>query len=447
MQYLLLVAAATAFHTPPAARRTLTMKSALTTVEPRFAPMPAPLRSDVPGTWAYDTMSRRVVEEILDRVVYGDNGGAPWFGAAKPALDALRAEILAAAPLTPLADDGGDDVEAWNALLAEAPGETWLSAPWLLSEFYLYRRVAAATAWFASANAPDVFEKSKAAGLASAGATLDALGERCAALLADPGSSALFLSIALWGNRMDLSLWPAGSNVASSAEAFDGVLDASQKQLLADDTPAVLALLDGLRAKGGGVVDLVVDNAGFELCTDLLLAEHLVASGAAKTVRFRVKHHPTFVSDALEKDVDGHIASLAAGSFPAAARVAEAWRERRASGAFACFAEPYWAMPYALWRMPSALRDELASTSDLIVVKGDANYRRALGDRPWPLDAPFAEVCSYAPAPLLCLRTLKAELGCGMAPEKTAAAAADDATWLTDGKWGVVHLAPKCAAE
>ena len=77
MQYLLLVAAATAFHTPPAARRTLTMKSALTTVEPRFAPMPAPLRSDVPGTWAYDTMSRRVVEEILDRVVYGDNGGAP----------------------------------------------------------------------------------------------------------------------------------------------------------------------------------------------------------------------------------------------------------------------------------------------------------------------------------------------------------------------------------
>ena len=86
-------------------------------------------------------------------------------------------------------------------------------------------------------------------GLASAGATLDALGERCAALLADPGSSALFLSIALWGNRMDLSLWPAGANVAASAEAFDGVLDASQKQLLADDTPAVLALLDNYKGE------------------------------------------------------------------------------------------------------------------------------------------------------------------------------------------------------
>ena len=67
-QIFLLVAAATAFHTPRATRRAVTMKSALTTVEPRFAPMPAPLRSDVPGTWAYDTMSRRVVEDILDKV-------------------------------------------------------------------------------------------------------------------------------------------------------------------------------------------------------------------------------------------------------------------------------------------------------------------------------------------------------------------------------------------
>ena len=57
-------------------------------------------------------------------------------------------------------------------------------------------------------------------------------------------------------------------------------------------------------------------------------------------------------------------------------------------------------------------------------------------------DAPFDDVCSYAPAPLLCLRTLKAELGCGMPKDKTDRAKADDPTWLTDGKWGVVHFAP-----
>lgn len=110
-----------------------------------------------------------------------------------------------------------------------------------------------------------------------------------------------------------------------------------------------------------------------------------------------------------------------------------------------CVADSYWAMPYALWAVPRSLYDELRTTSDLMVVKGDANYRRALGDRPWPWDAPFADVCSYAPVPLLCLRTLKAELGCGMAKADTDRAAAADPTWLTDGRWGVVHLAP--AAE
>ena len=78
---------------------------------------------------------------------------------------------------------------------------------------------------------------------------------------------------------MDLSLWPADAGVASSADAFNQVL--SNAQLLADDTPAVVALLGELRSGGGATIDLVVDNAGFELCTDLLLADHLLSSRAA----------------------------------------------------------------------------------------------------------------------------------------------------------------------
>ena len=35
---------------------------------PKYAPMPDMLTSTVPGTWAHDTMSRRVVEDILDKV-------------------------------------------------------------------------------------------------------------------------------------------------------------------------------------------------------------------------------------------------------------------------------------------------------------------------------------------------------------------------------------------
>ena len=35
---------------------------------PKYTPMPDMLTSTIPGTWAHDTMSRRVVEDILDKV-------------------------------------------------------------------------------------------------------------------------------------------------------------------------------------------------------------------------------------------------------------------------------------------------------------------------------------------------------------------------------------------
>ncbi len=162
-------------------------------------------------------------------------------------MDALRAEILADAELRPITGDG-EDVADWNELLAKYPGGTWLSAPWLVAEFYLYRRVAEATQWFRDGNTrgeidiEDVFAKSKQAGLASAAATLEALASRTVDLVGDSKASAFFLSLALWGNRMDLSLWPADAGVASSSEAFDQVLASSSEQLLADDTEQVTQL-------------------------------------------------------------------------------------------------------------------------------------------------------------------------------------------------------------
>ena len=80
---------------------------------------------------------------------------------------------------------------------------------------------------------------------------------------------------------------------------------------------------------------------------------------------------------------------------------------------------------------------------DLVVLKGDANYRRLLGDRLWPLDAPFHEVAAYFPAPLLALRTLKAELGCGIPRERAEKAEAErPGTWMTDGVFGVAQFLP-----
>jgi hypothetical protein len=80
------------------------------------------------------------------------------------------------------------------------------------------------------------------------------------------------------------------------------------------------------------------------------------------------------------------------------------------------------------------------STAKLVISKGDAHYRRLMGDLDWPYTTPFSEIVAYFPAPLVALRTLKAELACGLAPGQAERIAAQDPDWLVDGRWGVVQF-------
>lgn len=102
------------------------------------ASIPPHICSDVPGSWAYDTMSRRVREDILARV-FRENNFDPHSIAR---LQALENELLNASKtfLSPLPDDGGPDVIMWNQHILEHPiasKQTWLSAPFAVAEFYL----------------------------------------------------------------------------------------------------------------------------------------------------------------------------------------------------------------------------------------------------------------------------------------------------------------------
>jgi uncharacterized protein with ATP-grasp and redox domains len=295
------------------------------------------------------------------------------------------------------------------------------------------------------ANGFDPFSKAKKAGLASAVGSLDALAPRVLPVMASADASALFFSIALWGNRMDLSLWQVGeSGSSASGRRASGALAEGREMLLADDSAAVLAAVAAAQAAGGRRMDLVVDNAGFELVTDLCLSEVLLASGAASRVVLHMKAHPTFVSDAMECDLWQHLESLeadGAGGHPASAAMAARWRALLEEGSLEPREDFFWAQPTPFQDMPDRIRRDLAGSA-LVFVKGDANYRRLLDERAWPLDTPFADVASGWPAPVCALRTLKAELGCGMSPEACARAGAEDPDWRVSGRYGVLQFRP-----
>ncbi len=57
------------------------------------------------------------------------------------------------------------------------------------------------------------------------------------------------------------------------------------------------------RDKSEKTVDVILDNAGFELVADLCLAMFLLDSGLASKVRLHCKRHPWFVSDTTRSDI------------------------------------------------------------------------------------------------------------------------------------------------
>ena len=58
-----------------------------------------------------------------------------------------------------------------------------------------------------------------------------------------------------------------------------------------------------------------------------------------------------------------------------------------------------WTTSAHLTELPEDLKADLGK-ADLILLKGDVNYRRLLEDRDWPPTTDLAAVTTYMPAPL-----------------------------------------------
>ncbi len=90
------------------------------------------------------------------------------------------------------------------------------------------------------------------------------------------------------------------------------------------------------------------------------------------------------------------------------------------------------------FQLPTDLQTDLAS-NDLVIVKGDANYRRLHGDAHWPFTTPFEYVVRYFPAPMVALRTLKGEHVVGLSEQQVEHLQKQDPDWLINGKRGTIQ--------
>jgi hypothetical protein len=217
--------------------------------------------------------------------------------------------------------------------------------------------------------------------------------------------------VCLWGNATDLSLLTSLTYEDIQKLQGSEARRAAEQNILVNDLPAVYAHLVAAKADPAKKnkerrVDIVLDNAGFELYVDLILAGYLLSAGLATTVVLHPKSIPWFVSDVLPGDFASLLNALAAprafyetpsdedtllGVVPQALSEREVgeleflfaeWSQFHAEGQLVLRPNRVWTGPGSFWRLPGQeerLVEDLRE-GELVVFKGDLNYRKLVGD-------------------------------------------------------------------
>jgi uncharacterized protein with ATP-grasp and redox domains len=211
--------------------------------------------------------------------------------------------------------------------------------------------------------------------------------------------------ICLWGNATDLSLLTNLSHDDLQKLQGSQARKASEKNILVNDLSAAFAALSKAQREGKTErrVDFILDNAGFELFVDLILAGYLLSVGLATTVVLHPKVIPWFVSDVVPKDFADLLSALAdPRSFyetpnesdkDAPAKLSEKelgelnflferWAGFHAEGKLVIRPNTFWTEGGSFWRLPATAPDlyEDLKESELVVFKGDLNYRKLTAD-------------------------------------------------------------------
>ncbi|KAJ4367005.1 Hairy/enhancer-of-split with YRPW motif protein 2 [Neocucurbitaria cava] len=412
----------------------------------------------------------------------------------------LKYEVQHDRVLTPIPDDGESDVAAYNSELAARGSPKWHSVPWLYSECYLYRRISSIFKQTTNWKSYDLFARQKMATFRSSRPAVLELAARYKDIVTEleqkhtiqgaktqadleEAEQVLFVEmceICLWGNATDLSLLTNLSYEDIQKLQGSEARKASEKNILVNDLSKAFKILTAAKKEGKKErrVDIVLDNAGFELFVDLILAGYLLASGLATTIVFHPKSIPWFVSDVLPADFGALLSALAnsqnfygslsdddqaAGKAPVPLTDAENanlqflfqhWASMHGEGQFVLRPNIFWTAGGSYWRLPQSepeLYEDLKE-SELVIFKGDLNYRKLTADAAWQATTPFTDAIGpMGPGSgirVLALRTCKADVVVGL-PEgederiKAMAGGGGDSgarKWAWSGKWAVVQL-------
>lgn len=377
-----------------------------------------------PGSFAQHTLRNRF-PEIIGKVA----GSLPLPSSERKSLLALIGEIPEGRILDPFRkglvpeeEFQSDELRDWKREIQVWEGARWIELPFYFAEAYLYLRILIAVGYYCKGSPyyrqdPFAFQKEEEL----QGVLQEPMWGRTLERASDPYRSLLLM---LKGNRVDLSntsIAQHGRKRVHHEESEDLLIN--HLEILSEKIPRTQR------------IDVVLDNAGSELICDLHFASVVLSKWDRKVV-LHAKAAPFFVSDATKRDVLDTIHRLRkVDAFASWGRNVLHFLE---AGLLEVRDHYFWNGPCHFPYLPGDMKEEFAR-SDLVIFKGDANYRRLLEDRKWPFPLPLDSLLSWFPTDLAALRTLKSEILVGIPEEKAQRMFALDPNWLVDGKWGIVQ--------
>ncbi|GAA5827619.1 hypothetical protein JCM11251_001759 [Rhodosporidiobolus azoricus] len=390
-------------------------------------------------------------------------------------MEDLMDDLHANSVLTPIVDDGEGDIALWNKEIARYfRGKTFMNAPWLFAEAYKYRRLHSCFSLSKFWKSYDVFFRQKCETFSRSGDAVFELSMRFAEpfqLVKDASPEdqleakrLMFrelTQVCLWGNSTDLSLLinMTEEDIKNLQSTGGEHLAATEQNILGNDLDKVWEYMSsskfGSKEKGGRL-DIVMDNAGFELYCDCVYADWLIQSGLCSQIRFHGKRFAWFVSDVTRKDFDWLLNSMVYGHlFPNASdaelaslkSMGERWKGYVKAGTWIYEEHPFWITGWTFWDVKNEAPDLFLhlAESDLVVFKGDLNHRKLTYDCHAPASTPFNQaigpLATEAGAPpVLSLRTIKSDVVVGVSDETAGRLDKEEPGWKISGKYAVVLL-------
>ena len=200
-------------------------------------------------------------------------------------------------------------------------------------------------------------------------------------------------------------------------------------------------------------INYLVDNAGVEFFSDLVLGYALLSNSEMRIdkIIYHVNVLPIFVSDVIESDLEYTFkivresimadASLDKEKYLSALKLLEQMFDKDHP-----LAE---IKPDFIWNMPTPYetiergKNVYQSSNDILIVKGDLNFRRLCHDKSWHYSKKLNDLTKYIKSPTLVVRSFKSNVILDFSRDKVKQLTIKDRDWKTNGKYGVILFMKK----